>query len=72
MVGGWLMWLADFVGKSDFNQNPAVSLDLDLGLRLWVCQKFRTLKGRYWDTVCEQSNDFLPVVLRKTFTRGKR
>ena len=29
------------VGKSDFNENPVVSLDLDLGfgLRLRVCQK---------------------------------
>ena len=33
--GGWV------VGKSDFNENPVVSLDLDLdfGLRLRVCQK---------------------------------
>ena len=29
---GWL------VGKSDFNENPAVSLELDFGLRLRVCQ----------------------------------
>ena len=31
---GWV------VGKSDFNENPVVSLDLDLdfGLRLRVCQ----------------------------------
>ena len=27
------------VGKSDFNENPVVSLDLDFGLRLRVCQK---------------------------------
>ena len=35
--GGWL----GVVGKSDFNENPVVSLDLDLdfGLRLRVCQK---------------------------------
>ena len=34
-LGGWV------VGKSDFNENPVVSLDLDLdfGLRLRVCQK---------------------------------
>ena len=33
-VGGWV------VGKSDFNENPVVSpdLDLDFGLRLRVCQ----------------------------------
>ena len=33
-MGGWL------VGKSDFNENPVVSpdLDLDFGLRLRVCQ----------------------------------
>ena len=31
-VGGWV------VGKSDFNENPVVSLDLDYGLRLRVCQ----------------------------------
>ena len=33
-VAGWV------VGKSDFNENPVVSLDLDLdfGLRLRVCQ----------------------------------
>ena len=34
------MWVA---GKSDFNENPVVSLDLDLdldfGLRLRACQK---------------------------------
>ena len=29
---GWL------VGKSDFNENPVVSLDFDFGLRLRVCQ----------------------------------
>ena len=26
------------VGKSDFNENPVVSLDLDFRLRLRVCQ----------------------------------
>ena len=33
-MGGW-------VGKSDFNENPVVGLDLDLdfGLRLRVCQQ---------------------------------
>ena len=31
--GGWV------VGKSDFNENPVVSLDLDFGLRLRVCHK---------------------------------
>ena len=33
-MAGWV------VGKSDFNENPVVSLDLDLdfGLRLRVCQ----------------------------------
>ena len=36
-MGGWV------VGKSDFNENPVVSLDLDLdfGLRLRVCQNFK-------------------------------
>ena len=49
-MAGWLAgwgWLAGggrpagwVVGKSDFNENPVVSLDLDLdfGLRLRVCQ----------------------------------
>ena len=33
------------VGKSDFNENPVVSLDLDLdsGLRLRVCQYVKGL-----------------------------
>ena len=42
--GGW-GWPAGWVvGKSDFNENPVVSLDLDLdfGLRLRVCQKQET------------------------------
>ena len=45
--GGWLAgwgWPAGWVvGKSDFNENPVVSpdLDLDFGLRLMVCQKFK-------------------------------
>ena len=43
--GGWL------VGNSDFNENPVVSLDLemDLGLRLRVCQntKIRNLRLFY-------------------------
>ena len=30
---GWV------VGKSDFNENPVVRPDLDLGLQLRVCQK---------------------------------
>ena len=34
------------VGKSDFNENPVVSLDLDFGLRLRVCQ-FQIIIGRY-------------------------
>ena len=35
-MAGWLAgWV---VGKSDFNENPVVSLDLDFGLRLRVCQ----------------------------------
>ena len=33
------VWLG--VGKSDFNENPVVSLDLDFGLRLRVCQKWK-------------------------------
>ena len=32
------------VGKSDFNENPVVSLDLDFGLRLKVCQNLETRK----------------------------
>ena len=39
-MGGWV------VGKSDFNVNPVVSLDLDFGLRLRVCQ-FQIIIGRY-------------------------
>ena len=35
-VAGW-GW-GQVVGKSDFNENPVVSLDLDFGLRLRVCQ----------------------------------
>ena len=38
-VCGWL------VGKSDFNENPVVSLDLDFGLRLRVCQKYDFARG---------------------------
>ena len=36
-LGGWV------VEKSDFNENPVVSLDLDLdfGLRLRICQNLR-------------------------------
>ena len=34
--GDWL------VGKSDFNENPVISLDLYFGLRLRVCQKLDT------------------------------
>ena len=36
-MAGW-GWV---VGKSDFNENPVVSLDLDFGLRLRVCQNFK-------------------------------
>ena len=44
-MAGWV------VGKSDFNENPVVSLDLDLdfGLRLRVCQK-RTDRQTYRQT----------------------
>ena len=28
------------VGKSDFNENSAISLDLDFGFRLRVCRNF--------------------------------
>jgi len=37
-VAGWVA--GRLVGKSDFNENPVVSpdLDLDFGLRLRVCQ----------------------------------
>ena len=43
-MAGWLAgWV---VGKSDFNENPVVSLDLDFGLRLRVCQ-FQIIIGRY-------------------------
>ena len=43
--GGWL-WvgvagLGWVVGKTDFNENPVFSLDLDFGLRLRVCQNFK-------------------------------
>ena len=44
----WLSCLAGWVvGKSDFNENPAVSLDLDLdcGLRLRVCQNCEVQKS---------------------------
>ena len=40
-VAGW-RWLSGWVvGKTDFNENPVVSLDLDFGLRLRVCQNLR-------------------------------
>ena len=40
-MAGWLAGWGGVVGKSDFNENPFVSLDLDLdfGLRLGVCQQ---------------------------------
>ena len=43
-LAGWV------VGKSDFNENPVVSLDLDLdfGLRLRVCQKEKTSCRNYY------------------------
>ena len=43
-LGGWLGgWVAGWVvGKSDFNENPVVSLDLDFGLRLRVCQFYES------------------------------
>ena len=44
-------WLAGrLFGKSDFNENPVVSLDLDLdlGLRLRVCQKY-VYTSKYWE-----------------------
>ena len=39
--GGWL------VGKSDFDENPVISLDLDLdfGLRLGVCPNPKCREG---------------------------
>ena len=39
------------VGKSDFNENPVVSLDLDLdfGLRLRVCQNRQPQVTDYMD-----------------------
>ena len=37
-MGGWLGVAGWVVGKSDFDENPVVSLDLDFGLRLRVCQ----------------------------------
>ena len=49
LLGGWVAgWLGGWVvGKSDFNENPVVSLDLDLdfGLRLRVCQNQFLPKG---------------------------
>ena len=39
-MAGWV------VGKSYVNENPDVSLDLDFGLRLRVCQ-FQIIIGRY-------------------------
>ena len=40
-LAGWLGMVGWVVGKSDFNENQVVSLDLDLdfGLRLKVCQQ---------------------------------
>ena len=45
MVGRPAGWV---VGKSDFNENPVVSpdLDLDFGLRLRVCQNNKTIKKK--------------------------
>ena len=44
-VAGWLGGWGWLVGESDFNENPVVSLDLDLdfGLRLRVCQYFNPI-----------------------------
>ena len=58
------MWLAGWVvGKSDFNENPVVSLDLDLdfGLRLRVCQNSAELIswGRVWQKAQEILCDIL-------------
>ena len=49
------------VGKSDFNENPVVSLDLDFGLRLRVCQKsYKEKVGKEIDSaqpkLCELLN----------------
>ena len=40
-MAGWLAGWGWVVGKSDFNENPVVSLDLDLDFRLQLrlCQK---------------------------------
>ena len=47
------------VGKSDFNENPVVSLDLDFGLRLRVCQ-FQIILGRY-DVSVDMSLYYLSI-----------
>ena len=46
------------VGKSDFNENPVVSpdLDLDFGLRLRVCQKFENVSA---DQILNLSTEYL-------------
>ena len=48
-------WVAGWqVGKSDFNESPVVSpdLDLDFGLRLRVCQKHFTSILLIWYKMC--------------------
>ena len=47
-MAGWLGVAGWLVGKSDFNENQVVYPDLDLGLRLRVCQ-YQIGK---WKTFC--------------------
>ena len=59
--GGWV------VGKSDFNENPVVSpdLDLDFGLRLRICQNCQDSGAKY-----ENANDKNENVSEQHNTRG--
>ena len=47
-LAGWVAAWLGVVGKSDFNENPVVSLDFDLdfGLRHRVCQNYMLFSER--------------------------
>ena len=58
--GGWL----GVVGKSDFNETPVVSLDLDLdfGLRLRVCQHHILIHFDETQPVDEVHHSFVSLI----------
>ena len=66
-MAGWLGGWGWLVGKSDINENPVVSLDLDLdfGLRHRVCQK--KLLNNFEGKLSIQLGIFLFFLVRNTF-----